>query len=139
MEQTKLPRVRVVNPNDGWLGTEYYIDGKKIDKVKRIDFSVGVEEVPTFVFETMWIPDIDMYGRVIFDCTPENVTEAVKILRNELLKHGDLYNSFLSSMRSAIDDKFWDSRDKNGYECSIGQDDFDEAAELMLKRIIGEE
>lgn len=24
-----MPRVKVVNPNEGWLGTEYYIDGKK--------------------------------------------------------------------------------------------------------------
>ena len=23
------PRVKVVNPNEGWMGTEYYIDGKK--------------------------------------------------------------------------------------------------------------
>lgn len=21
------PRVKVVNPNEGWMGTEYYIDG----------------------------------------------------------------------------------------------------------------
>ena len=40
----ELPRVRVVNPNDGWLGTECYIDENKIDRVKRIDFSVGVKK-----------------------------------------------------------------------------------------------
>lgn len=27
--ENKLPRVKVVNPNDSWFGTEYYIDGKK--------------------------------------------------------------------------------------------------------------
>lgn len=61
---SELPRVRVVNPNDGWLGTECYIDEKKIDRVKRIDFSIGVEKVPTFVFETTGIPDIDMLGEI---------------------------------------------------------------------------
>ena len=40
----ELPRVKVVNQNNSWLGTECYIDGKKIDKVKYIDFSVGVNE-----------------------------------------------------------------------------------------------
>ena len=31
---------------------------------------------------------------------PENVTEAVKILRNELLKHEDLYDGFTASITS---------------------------------------
>lgn len=100
--KNELPRVRVINPNDSWFGTEYYIDGKKVNKVKRIDFSVGVDEVPTFVFETIGIPDIDMPGRVIFDCKPENVIEAVKILRNELLKHEDLYDGFTASIASTL-------------------------------------
>lgn len=100
--KNELPRVRVVNQNDSWLGTEYYIDGKKIEKVKRIDFSVGVEEVPTFIFETIGIPDIDMPGRVIFDCKPENVTDAIQIIRNELLKYDSLYNGFSASIASAL-------------------------------------
>lgn len=36
------PRVKVVNPNEGWMGTEYYIDGKKIERVKSVDFRVAV-------------------------------------------------------------------------------------------------
>lgn len=84
---SELPRVRVVNPNEGWLGTEYYIDGKKINKVKRIDFSVGVDEMPTFVFETMGIPDIDMPGRIQFSFTPKTVEEAKKIIEHESKKH----------------------------------------------------
>lgn len=209
---SELPRVKVVNPGDCWLGTEYYINDQKIDRVKSVDFRVAVDEMPTFTFETMGLPDIDMSGDVRFSFTPETVEEAKKVieresrkhrvdielhascavpyidgervpcceiidsdnetdgdsmkfipdeevlfsglvqtdlsaytrfamivLRNELLKHGDLYDGFLSSMRSAIDDEFWNSRDKAGYECSIGQEDFDEAAELMLKRVIWEE
>lgn len=127
---SELPRVRVVNPNKGWLGTEYYIDGKKIDKVKRIDFSVGVEEVPTFVFETMGIPDIDMHGRVILDCNPKNVTEAVKILRNELLKHEDLYNGFAASIASAL---------KDHWCCGLPFDPEEDVAKKILDYIVGEE
>lgn len=126
----ELPRVRVVNPNDGWLGTEYYIEGKKIDKVKRIDFSVGVEEVPTFVFETMGIPDIDMQGRVIFDCKPENVTEAVEILRNELLKHEDLYDGFTASIASAL---------KDHWCCGLPFEPEEDVAKKILDYVIGGE
>ena len=84
---SELPRVKVVNPGDGWLGTEYYIDGKKVEKVKRIDFSVGVEKVPTFVFETMGVPDVDMPGRIQFSFTPKTIEEAKKIIEHESKKH----------------------------------------------------
>lgn len=206
----ELPRVKVINPGDNWLGTEYYINEKKIPNVKAVDFRVAVDEVPTFTFETIGLPEIDMPGDIQFSFTPQTIEEAKKIiehgmknkhrvdlesqkgcvaayidgehipacekieldnkecmefipneevlfsqyvqadlsrytrfamivLRNELLKHGDLYNGFLASMRSAIDDKFWDSRSTVGPMCDIGGEDFDEAAELMLKRVIGEE
>lgn len=136
---SELPRVKVVNPGDGWLGTGFYINNQKINYVKAVDFHVAVDEVPTFVFEIMGLPTIDMSGDIQFSFTPHTVTEAVKILQNELLKHGDLYDGFLASMRSAIDDKFWESRNTDGYSCDIGDEDFSEAAELMLKRLIGEE
>lgn len=124
----ELPRVRVVNPNEGWLGTEYYIEGKKIDKVKRIDFSVGVDEMPTFVFESMGIPDIDMPGRVIFDCKPESVTESVEILRNELLKHEDLYDGFTASIASAL---------KDHWCCGLPFDPEEDVAKKILDYVIG--
>lgn len=125
----ELPRVRVVNQNDSWLGTECYIDGKKIEKVKRIDFSVGVEEVPTVVFETMGIPDIDMPGRVIFDCKPKNVTEATRIFRDELLKHEDLYNGFVASISSAL---------KEHWCCGLPFEPEEDVAKKILDYVIGE-
>lgn len=210
---SELPRVKVVNPKDSWIGTEYYINGQKIERVRAVDFRVAVDEVPTFTFETIGAPDIDMPGDIQFSFTPQTIDEARKIiehknrnkhrvdlelhhngitaridgeyvpdcgwiepdneesieqiekmkfipsdyvmhymldgiqvdlseytrfamivLQNELLKQGDFYDGFLASMRSAIDDKFWDSRTHD-----IRDEDFDEAAELMLKRIIGEE
>lgn len=127
---SELPRVRVVNPNDSWLGTEYYIDEKKVGKVKRIDFSVGVEEVPTFVFETMGVPDIDMPGRIIFDCKPENVTEAIKIIRNELLKYEDLYEGFTASITSAL---------KEHWCCGLPFEPEEIVAKKILDYLIGDE
>lgn len=127
---SELPRVRVVNQNDSWFGTEYYIDGKKVDKVKRIDFSVGVDELPTFTFETIGIPDIDMPGRVILDCKPENVIEAVKILWNELLKHEDLYDGFVASISSALK--------VHGY-CGLPFEPEEVVSQKILDYVIGEE
>lgn len=132
-----IPRIKVVNPNESWMGTECYIDGKKIKNVKSVDFRVAVAEVPQFTFETMGLPDIDMGGDIKFRFTPETVQQAVVVLRNELMNHGELYNAFLKSMLSALDDKFWDSRDRNGYELDFGEEDFKEAAILMLNRLIG--
>ena len=130
-------RVKVVNQNEGWMGTKCYIDGNKIKNVKSIDFRVAVDEIPQFTFETMGLPEIDMGGDIKFRFTPETVQQAVVVLRNELMNHGELYNAFLKSMLSALDDKFWDSRDRNGYELDLGEEDFKEAAILMLNRLIG--
>lgn len=133
----QIPRVKVINPTEGWLGTEYYIDGKKIKNVKSVDFRVAVDEIPHFTFETIDLPDIDMSGDIRFKFTPETVQQAVIVLRNELLTKGTLYNGFLESMLSALDEKFWDSRDRNGYDLDLGEEDFEEAAVLMLNRLIG--
>lgn len=130
-------RVKVVNPNEGWMGTEYYIDGKKIERVKSVDFRVAVDEVPQFTFETMGLPDIDMSGDIRFKFTPETVQQASVVLRNELMTRGGLYHIFLGSMLSALDDSFWDSRDRNGNDLDLGEEDFKEAAVLMLNRLIG--
>mgnify|MGYP004662886785 CR=1 FL=1 len=134
-----IPRVKVVNQNEGWMGTKCYIDGNKIKNVKSIDFRVAVDEFPQFTFETVGLPDIDMSGDIKFKFTPETVQQASAVLRNELMTRGELYHVFLGSMLSALDDSFWDSRDKNGNELDLGEEDFKEAAVLMLNRLIGVE
>lgn len=126
----ELQRVRVVNPNDGWLGTECYIDGKKIENVKQIYFNVGVENVPTFIFEKIGIPDMDILARVIFDCKPENVTDAVQILRNELLKHKEVYEGFSSSIASAL---------KDHWCCGLQFEPEEIVAKKILDYLIGDE
>ena len=132
-----LPRVKVVNSNESWMGTACYIDGKQIHGVRSVDFRVAVDEVPQFTFETLGLPEIDMHGDIQFSFTPETVQQAAVVLRNELSKRGDLYDVFLASMRSAIDDDFWNTRETCGNDIDIGEDDFNEAAELMLNRLVG--
>lgn len=122
----KIPRVKVVNEQESWLRAQYYINDHKIDKVKSVDFHVVVDEIPTFDFEMMGIPEIDMTGDVRFSFTPQTVQDAVTVLQNELMNRGDVYNGFLASIRSAIRDC-----ENEIYE--------DELAKHILKRIIGEE
>lgn len=57
------------------LRTSVFIDGKEIDGI------------PGDVF--VWV-------------TPKNISDAVEILRNELLAHGEIYNGFVASIKSAI-------------------------------------
>lgn len=132
-----MSRVRVVNPNESWMETEYYIDGKKINNVRSVDFRVAVDEIPQFTFETMGLPEIDMSGNIRFQFTPETVQQASIVLRNELIANKDLRGTFLTIMLSALDDDFWNSRETAGDQLDIGYDDFKEAAELMLNRLIG--
>lgn len=121
-----MQRIKIVDPEGGLAKTECYINDKKLDCVRSVDFHVGVGEIPTFTFETMGFPNIDALGMVRFDFTPETVQHAVEILRNELLKHGDLYNGFLASIKSSIDEHL----------SSVSANEF---AENILKRIIGED
>ena len=125
-----IPRIKVVNEKESWLGTQYYINNRKIDKVKAVDFRVAVDEVPTFDFEMMGYPEVDMLGDVRFSFTPHTIEEAVKVLRNELLKHGDIYDAFTASVKSAMDDEI---RRMNPEWPNI-----DMLTVAIMRRIIGE-
>lgn len=125
-----IPRIKVVNEKESWLGTQCYINNRKIDKVKAVDFRVAVDEVPTFDFKMIGCPEIDMLGDVRFSFTPHTIEEAVKVLRNELLKHGDVYDAFAASVKSAMDDEI---RRMNPEWPNI-----DMLTVAIMRRIIGE-
>ena len=56
----------------------------------------------------------------------DKIQNACEVLQEELLKHGDLYNGFIMSIQTAI--KEAPNYTKNN-----------ELAEIILKRIIGED
>lgn len=99
-----IPRVKVVNPNGSWRGTEYYIDGNKVNNVKSVDFRVAVDEVPQFTFETLGLPEIDMHGDVQFRFTPETVQQAAVVLQNEFKKNSEIMDALIESIESSIND-----------------------------------
>ena len=121
-----IPRVKVVNPNESWMGTESYIDGKKIPNVRSVDFRVAVDEVPQFTFETLGLPDIDMHGYVQFRFAPETVQQAAVVLQNEFKKNSEIMDALIESIESSINDapeEIWKH----------------DLAILIAKRIVGSE
>ena len=99
-----IPRVKVANPNESWRGTEYCIDGNKIQNVRSVDFRVAVDEVPQFTFQTNGLPEIDMAGDIQFSFTPETVKQAAVVLMNEFKTNDESMDALIASIESAIDD-----------------------------------
>ena len=123
--------VNIVNltPYD-WMGTQYFIDEHKVPRVKSVDFHVSVDEVPTFNFEMMGIPDIEMECLAQISVSSQSITDAISVLRHELLQHGEIYHGFKASLKSALEH----------YNCcGLPFEPEEEIAGKMLDFIIGDE
>lgn len=79
-----------------------YKDGQKITRVRHIDANFDVDEIPTVNVEIVGGFDFEGMADIHFDYSPYTVKEACKILRDELLKHGDLYKAFSASIESSL-------------------------------------
>lgn len=105
-----------------------FIDGKQIDKITHLDFQVNPLEIPSVTLNIERMSGVDFEGQaeVNFLKDPFTVQNACKILRDELLKHEDLYRAFSASIYSALKD--------------ISEDtEIDEMPEIILSRMIGED
>lgn len=131
MSDFSVPKVKIINPvGSGWRGTQYFVDGTEINRVISADFHVAVDELPTSVFELMALPDIEMESEVKFSYTPQSIEDAVRILRRELLTHGEVYNGFKASLKSALEHYNY---------CGLPFEPEEEIAEKILNFMIGEE
>ena len=126
-----MPVVRIINPSPyDWMGTQCFIDGHEVPRVKSVDFHVAIDEVPTFVFEMMAEPDIEMECLAQISFTSQSITDAVSVLRHELLQHGVIYRGFKASLKSALE--------RYNY-CGLPFEPEEEIAEKILNFMIGEE
>ena len=103
-----------------------YIDGNEIKRIAGVDLNISSDSVPEVRITIGGGCDFEGLTDIRFDYLPHTVKEACKILRDELLKHEDLYKAFSASIYSALKDmpeKTW----------------IDEMPEIILNRIIGEE
>ena len=126
-----MPVVKIINPSPyNWMGTQCFIDGHEVPRVKSVDFHFAVDEVPTFVFEMMAEPDIEMECLAQISFTSQSITDAVSVLRHELLQHGEIYRGFKASLKSALE--------RYNY-CGLPFEPEEEIAEKILNFMIGEE
>lgn len=126
-----MPVVRIANPEPyNWAGTKCLIDGKTIPRVKSVDFHVAVDEVPTFSLELMAEPDIQMEALAQISFTSQSITDAISVLRHELLQHGEIYHGFKASLKSALE--------RYNY-CGLPFEPEDDVARKILDFMIGEE
>lgn len=114
-----------------------YKDGQEITRVRHIDANFDVDEIPTVNVEIVGGFDFEGMADIHFDYSPQTVKEACKILREELLKHGDLYNGFVASVLSVLKPKSHYVGD--GETEIIVEYGENYLAEEIVKRIIGEE
>lgn len=123
--------VKIINPSPyDWRGTQYFIDEHEIPRVKSVDFHVAVDEVPTFNFEMMGRPDIEMECLAQISFTSQSITDAISVLRHELLQHGEIYHGFKASLKSALEHYNY---------CVLPFEPEDDVARKILDFMIGEE
>lgn len=72
----------------------------------------------------------DLNGDVKIDLLKQKLTDAVAVLRHELLTHGEVYNGFKASLKTAI---------KKYCTCGLPFEPEEETAGKILDFIIGEE
>lgn len=80
------------------------VNGREIQRANHIDFNFDVSEVPQVNVGIVGGFDFEGMADIHFDYSPYTVKESCKILRDELLKHGDLYNAFVASINSVLMD-----------------------------------
>lgn len=126
-----MPIVKITNPNPyDWLGTKCFIDGNEVPRVKSVNFHTAVDEIPVVEFKMMAVPDIEMECLAQIGVTSQSITDAISVLRHELLQHGEIYNGFKASLKSALESYNY---------CGMLFEPEEEIAEKILNFLIGEE
>ena len=105
------------------------VNGREIQRVDHIDFNFDVSEVPQVNVGIVGGFDFEGMADIHFDYSPYTVKESCKILRDELLKHVDLYNAFVASINSVLMD---------GIQCEP-PNLMERKAKQIMDRLIGDE
>lgn len=103
-----------------------YQNGNEIKRVVEANINIRADSFPEVNITIGGGFDFEGMADIHFDYSPQTVKEACKILREELLKHGDLYDGFKASIISALKE--------TGFA-----EDIRDVADRTLIRIIGEE
>ena len=133
-ERTDCHNIKIIQPDIVSLGTKIYIDGKIINNVAEIEYRVSaMDELPELKISVNGTKDIDINVPYIkLEINPLNVEDAFLIMRTELMKHGIIYDSFISSIYSVLKSK------ENGNCFICDENSAESLAKEILARIIGE-
>ena len=121
-----LANVKIEQDKQNEMIHRVFVNGEKLKRVNHIDLNIDVDEAPQVNVGIVGGCDFEGMADIHFDYSPYTVKEACKILRDELLKNVELYNGFISSIQTAIEEA--PNYIKNR-----------ELAERILKRIIWED
>lgn len=125
-----LANVKIEQDKQNEMIHRVFVNGEKLKRVNHIDLNIDVAEVPQVNVGIVGGCDFEGMADIRFDYSPYTVKEACKIIRDELLKHGDLYNGFISSIESSL---------KEQKVTGLPFQPENDIADKILKRIIGEE
>ena len=132
-----LANVKIEQDKQNEMIHRVFVNGEKLKRVNHIDLNIDVAEVPQVNVGIVGGCDFEGMADIHFDYSPYTVKEACKILQDELLKHGDLYDGFKASIISVMKEN---SRYIGDGEMEIiAEYGENQLAEEILKRIIGED
>ena len=127
-----LANVKIEQDKENKYIHRVFIDGKQIDKITHLNFQVNPLEIPSVTLNIERMSGVDFEGQadVNFLNNPFTVRKACEILRDELLKHGDLYKAFSASIESSL---------REQKVTALPFQPESDIADKILQRIIGEE
>lgn len=129
-KQNFLNKIKVRSNGEGPIPTYVTINGRPLNGVRAIDYHIDTDSIPEFTFSINGIKEIKANNAITrFEITPNSVIEAAELIRHELLKRGDIYDSFAASIESSVREQ--------GLQLPFQPTR--EVAEKILDRVIGVE
>lgn len=124
-----LANVKIEQDKQNEMIYRVFVNGEKLKIVNHIDLNIDVAEVPQVNVGIVGGFDFEGMAEIQFDYSPYTVKESCKILRDELIKRGDLYNAFVASINSVLMD---------GIQCEP-PNLMEQKAKQIMDRLIGDE
>ena len=125
-----IANVKIEQDKQNEMIHRVFVNGEKLKRVNHIDLNIDVAEVPQVNVVIVGGCDFEGMADVHFDYSPYTFKESCKILRDELLKHGDLYRAFSASIESSL---------REQKITALPFQPESDIADKILQRIIGED
>ena len=78
------------------------IDGVPLHRVREIDFHQDIDSEPSFHFDLVGIPDIEIIGNAEIDFGVVTLEQAALVLKNAFRKNEDFRKAIIETVESAL-------------------------------------